>query len=144
MITVMLLVGIIISFFGAGRLLLLIYDWRQDCHLFSEGFRTKARVINRVTYPNEDELQSSQYRLIADFKDGEGYTHHVKSRRHMCGSRSRELMATEFEVVYLKENPERARFALDQKKHISWFGVIIYSLTVAAGILFILSSIFTS
>ena len=140
----MLLVGIILSFFGTGRLLLLIYDWRQDCHLFSEGFRTKALVINRVTYPNEDELQSSQYRLIADFIDDEGNTHHVKSRRQMCGSHSRELMATEFEIVYLKENPERARFALDQKKHINWFGVVIYSLVAATGILFILSSIFTS
>jgi len=140
----MLLVGIIFSLFGAVRLLLLIYDWRQDCHLFSEGFWTKARVINRATYPNEDELQSAQYRLIAEFEDGEGNTHHVKSRRHVCGSRSRELMATEFEVVYLIDSPERARFALDQEKHISWLGVIIYSITAAAGILFILSSIFTS
>lgn len=137
-----MLIGIILLIFGAGRLWILIYDWRQDCHLFSKGIRTKARVINRVTYPNEDELQSSQYRLIADFKDGEEHTNHVKSRRHVCGSHSRELMGTEFEIVYLKENPERARFVLDQEKHITWTGIIFYPLVAVAGILFILSSIF--
>jgi len=139
----MLVLGIIFLVFGAGRLWILIYDWRQDCHLFSEGIRVKARVTDRVTYPNEDELQSSQYRLIADFIDGRGYTKYVKSRRHVCGSRSRELMGSEFEVVYLEENPERARFAFDQEKHISWFGALFYSLITTIGFLFILSSIFT-
>ncbi len=138
-----MLVGIIFLVFGAGRLWMLIYNWRQDCHLFSEGISTKACVTNRVTYPNEDELQSSQYRLIADFKNGEGHTYHVKSRRHVCGSRSRELMGTEFEVVYLEKKPERARFMLDQEKNISWVGLILYSLTAVAGILFIMNSILT-
>lgn len=143
MISGMLLIGIILLIFGAGRLWILIYDWQQDCHLFSKGIRTKASMIDRITYPNEDELQSSQYRIIADFTDTKGYTNFVKSRRHVCGSRSVELMGTELEVVYLEDNPERARFALDQEKHISWSGVIFYSLAAIAGILFILSSIFT-
>ncbi|RKZ09118.1 hypothetical protein DRQ25_07430 [Candidatus Fermentibacteria bacterium] len=139
----MLIIGIILLIYGAGRLLVLIHDWRQDCSLFRDGVRTMGRVSDRATYPSQNEPQTSQYLLIAEFIDGKGYTNFVKSRRHVCGSRSRELMGTELEVVYLEENPERARFAFDQEKHISWCGVIFYSLAAIAGILFIMSSIFT-
>lgn len=138
----MLLIGIILLVFGVGRLFVLVYEWRQDCSLFREGVRTIGRVSDRVTYPSEYEPQTSQYRIIADFTDGKGYTNFVKSRKHMCGSRSRDLMGTELEVVYLEENPKRARFAFDQEKHISWCGLIFYSLAAVVGILFILSSIF--
>jgi hypothetical protein len=137
----MLIPGIILVFFGSAHLAILFYEWRRDRILFSTGTRTTARITDRVTYPDEDELQSSQYRLIGEFTDSDGYTHFVKSRRHACGSESRELMGTGMEVVYLPDDPDRALFALDEEKHISFWAAGGYSLVTAAGLFLVLLSL---
>jgi hypothetical protein len=138
---VQVIIGIILLVLGIGRLLILAYEWQQDCRLFSDGIRTMARVTDRITYPSEDDLQTSQWKLIAEYTDGRGYTFHAKTRRHLCGSVSRELMGTELEVVYLEENPERVRFALDQEKHISYWSLIGSSVLALVGLLLVLSAV---
>ena len=136
-----MIVGIILLLFGAGQLFFLVYEWKRDCRLFSSGIRTTARITDRTTYPNEDEIQSSQYRLIGEFTDPDEHTHFVKSRKYACGAESRKMLGSEMEIVFLEENPETARFAQDEEKHISYWGLLGYSLTALAGILVIVSAL---
>jgi hypothetical protein len=137
----MLIPGIVFLFFGAVSLFILVYEWKQDCRLFRTGTRTMARITDRITYPDDDNLQSSQWKLIGEFRDRDGRIHHAKSRRHVCGSESRELMGTEMEVVYLEDDPVTARFALDEEKHIGYWAVSAFSLVAIMGILLVLGSI---
>jgi len=137
----MLIPGIVFLLFGAVHLVILVYEWKQDRHLFGTGTRTTARITDRITYPDDDNLQSSQWKLIGEFRDRDGQIHHAKSRRHVCGSESRELMGTDMEVVYLEDDPVMARFALDEEKHISYWAVLGLALVAAAGLLMVLGSI---
>lgn len=99
-------------------------------------------VDDRVTYPGEDDLQSSQYKLIVKFTDENGHVHYAKSRGHVCGAESRELLGTVFDVVYLPEDPERALFLADRRRHVSPWSVAGYGAVALLGVLFLLVQFF--
>jgi hypothetical protein len=137
----MLVLGLILFVFGAVRLFILFYEWKRDSRIYREGTTARAVVDDRVTYPSEDDLQSSQYKLIAKFTDENGHEHYAKTRGHVCGAESRELMGTGFDVVYLPEDPERALFLVDRKKHVSIWGAAVYGIITMMGFLYLLGLI---
>lgn len=134
-----LAVGLFLAVSSIARVVFLVLDWKRDCRTFAEGISVDAVITDRITYPNADDLQSSQYRLIAEYKDSSGETHFVRSRGHLCGAESREMIGKEFEVVYSRDNPEQAIFTADRKKHISYWAIAGNSIAFLAGSLLVLA-----
>lgn len=133
----LIVAGIIVAVSGIGRLIILLTDWRHDQRIYRTGTIARAVIVDRITYPDADDLQSSQYRLIARFTDHSGESRFVRSRGHVCGSESRELQGKSTEVFYLPENPEQARFLWDKKDHISYWSLAWSLAAVAAGLILI-------
>ena len=106
-----LLSGVILIFFGLIWFFIKLYELNRDKKLLKTGRRTKGIITESVTYPNEDDLNSGQYKFIADFKTEKNETHYVKSR---FASRSPEkYMNTEVTIIYDPDNPDVARFEHD-------------------------------
>ena len=135
----MLVAGVLLMVFGAGRIALELYDLRREKRLFREGLIANATVSGRVTYPNDDQLQSSQYRLLGQFRDEDGVLHYVKSVRHASGAHSRELQGRSFKVYYLPEEPDFCRFDFDRRRMPDLLETAIMGILAAVGVLLVLA-----
>ena len=106
-----LLAGAILFIFGSIWTLISLHDWSQDKKLLRTGKRAIGRISDAVTYPDEDDVNSGQYKLIADFKTEDNETRYAKSR---FTSRSpEEFMKNEVIIVYNPDNRDQARFERD-------------------------------
>ena len=130
-------IGLFLVFSSVMRIVFLILDWKRDQRLFSEGVVVNAVITDRITYPDADDLQSSQYRLIAEYKDERGDKHYVRSRGHMCGAESREMIGRNFDIVYAPDHPEHSIFLADKKAHISYWAIFGNAIGILAGLLLI-------
>ena len=133
----LIIAGIIVAVSGIGRLFILLTDWKQDQRIFRTGTIARAEIVDRITYPDADDLQSSQYRLIARFTDHSGENRFVRSRGQLCGSESRELQGKTTDIYFLPESPEQARFLWDKKDHISYWSLVWSLAAVITGLILI-------
>lgn len=136
---VITLIGSYLFLSGILRVVFRVQEWRREKELCETGLRTTGRIIDRVTYPQVDDLQSSQYRLIAEFADENGDKHHVRSRGHMCGSESRKAIGSSFDIMYRKNHPEKSMFLSDRRSGVSIWTIAGNTISVLFGALLLLS-----
>ncbi|PLW94823.1 MAG: hypothetical protein C0592_01740 [Marinilabiliales bacterium] len=106
-----LLAGAILFIFGSIWTLISLYDWFQDKKLLRTGARTTGIITEAVTYPDEDDVNTGQYKFIADYKTENNETRYVKSR---FASRSpEEYLHKEVSIIYNPVNRHHARFEKD-------------------------------
>jgi len=100
-------------FFTANIILLVIdiYELHCDIKLLKTGNEIMGIITKVVTYPEYDNLQSGQYRFIAEFKI-DNQTYYSISR--FISTSKEKYMNKEVVIVYDKNNPLNARFKYDK------------------------------
>ncbi|MCA9609014.1 MAG: DUF3592 domain-containing protein [Myxococcales bacterium] len=106
----LLIVGVLGVVFGTPWLVIGLLERRRERALRARGRRVAGTIVGSVTYPNEDDLQSGQHRLLVEYVvDGVTYT--LKSRLASSGGDGREGEA--IGVVHDPEDPDRSRLEMD-------------------------------
>ncbi|MFW5771314.1 MAG: hypothetical protein ACOCX9_07750 [Spirochaetota bacterium] len=103
--------GVILIVIGIPETLINLYEWFKDKKLLKTGNRTTGIIVESVTYPQDDTVNTGQYRFIASFTDNNGISAFSKSR---FASRSpATYMNKDVIIVYDKNNPDISRFEVD-------------------------------
>ncbi len=129
-----LILGVIFVLIGLVQTFISLHEWFRDKMLLRTGSETNGTVIDEVTYPSDDNLQTGQYRYIVRyFVDNSAY--HVSSR---FSGRKHEYLKRYVPIVYDPAFPERSRFKYDRDlrhdvlKHVLILaigvGLVIYGL----------------
>jgi len=132
-----LLLGIILFVFGAGWFAIRRYEKRQDLRLVKDGLRVTGEVVEVVTHPQEDDMQTGQYKLVVDYVVGR-YTHTVKSRDGSVNWAGE--IGKHYVVLVDPDDPDKARLEMDAGRGLWSFG---YLLVAVLGALMILAEFFT-
>lgn len=106
-----LLAGIILIVLGFFNTLIGLYEWHCDEELLKTGSKAVGTITDAVTYPQDDSVNTGQYRFVAEFKSEDNKTCYAKSR---FASRAKDkYLNTKVTVIYDPGNPERSRFEHD-------------------------------
>ena len=106
-----LIAGPLLFLYGFFNTIISVYEWHRDMKLFKTGQRAVGMITEAVTYPNDDSVNSGQYRFIADFKTENDITCYAKSR---FASRAKEkFLNTEVIIIYDPGDPDNSRFEHD-------------------------------
>ena len=90
--------------------------------------------------PDDDNLQTGQYKAIAEFTDAKGCARYTKTKSHV--RTIEEFKGKEFTVIYDPQDPNTSMFEIEYKKKISILPTALMSALIAAGIFFFAAGFF--
>ncbi|MBN2363745.1 DUF3592 domain-containing protein [candidate division WOR-3 bacterium] len=106
-----IVIGLVLILIGSVHSVFSLWDFNKDKELMRKGRKIVGRVKESVTYPQEDDVNTGQHKLMAEFLDSAGRTQWVKSR---FATHSPELYINkEVYIVCDPDNPKKARFLVD-------------------------------
>ncbi len=130
-----ILLGLVLIIISLPHGIVSIFEWIKDKKLLRSGKKTIGKITDSVTYPNDDTVNTGQYRFIAEFCDEKGRVRYAKSR---FASRSPEaFMNKQIHVVYDEKDPKKNRFLKDISEVRK---VVEYALLFLLGVGFVLFS----